>query len=305
MKSNKFFSLLVAFFASLIALPVFAQGVVVYKKDGTHVVYPYEKIDSLVTYNYDEIPPANYLTFRVDDITFKMIAIEGGTFTMGATAEQDNPNDDEFPIHEVTLDDYYLGETEVTQELWLAVMGKEPIVHITPNFSEPAWTEKNGKGAKYPAYNISYEAFLDFIGRLTVLTGKNFRVPTEAEWEFAARGGNLSRHTKYSGSNVLADVAWATGTDTIHPVKQKLGNELGLYDMSGNVWEWCSDWYGTYPSEPQVNPTGPAESGLRVLRGGARGLIEKYCRVSTRTYCPPSRVFETHGFRLALSPSKK
>ena len=209
-------------------------------------------------------------TFTVKGVSFNMIRVDGGTFTMGATSEQgSDADDDEKPAHQVTLSTYYIGETEVTQALWETVMGDNP---------------SKFKGAQRPVEMVSWEDCQKFIRKLSQLTGKNFRLPTEAEWEYAARGGNKSRGYKYSGSNNLSDITWYDGNNGIkaHVIKTKQPNELGIYDMSGNVWEWCQDYYGTYSSSAQTNPTGPYSGSNRVLRGGCWGKFAKNFRVSYR-----------------------
>ena len=216
-----------------------------------------------------------------------MVYVSGGTFTMGATSEQgSDAYGDEKPTHSVTLSSFYLCKYEVTQALWRAVMGNNP---------------SNFRGNNLPVEKVSWDDCQTFISRLNTLTGKRFRLPTESEWEYAARGGNRSRGYKYSGSNVLSDVAWYddnSGGKT-HPVGSKSPNELGLYDMSGNVWEWCSDGYGTYSSSSQTNPTG-ASSGLhRVYRGGC--WLDDAGRSSNRGSNPPGCRFRSLGLRLALS----
>ena len=228
-------------------------------------------------------------TFTVNGVSFTMVGVEGGTFTMGATSEQgtSDPYDDEYPTHSVTLSDFAIGETEVTQELWQAVMGNNPSY-----FS----------GTNLPVEYVTWNDCQTFISRLNTLTGKNFRLPTEAEWEYAARGGNKSRGYKYAGSNTLSDVAWYydNSSSKTHPVKQKQANELGLYDMSGNVFEWCQDWFGTYSSSAQTNPTGPASGSRRVGRGGCWGNDAWICRVSYRNSNTPTNYFSNLGLRLAL-----
>ena len=235
-------------------------------------------------------------TFTANGVSFKMIRVDGGTFTMGATSEQgDDAKSDESPTHRVTLSSYYIGETEVTQELWQAVMGSNPSY-----FS----------GSRNPVECVSWNDCQDFITKLNRLTGQNFRLPTEAEWEFAARGGNKSRGYKYAGSNTIGNVAWywesipsqssgnaGYGTQN---VATKSPNELGLYDMSGNVWEWCQDWYGSYSSSSQTNPTGPSSGSNRVLRGGGWLNYAWYCRVSFRNLDPPDFRCGDLGLRLAL-----
>ena len=237
--------------------------------------------------------------YTVNGVSFKMVGVEGGTFTMGATAEQgSNAESHEKPTHQVTLSSYCIGQTEVTQELWVAVMG-----------SNPSYFKGN---LQRPVEYVSWDDCQTFITKLNRLTGANFRLPTEAEWEYAARGGNKSQGYKYSGSNTIGNVAWyydnaySMGRNNsnygTHPVATKAPNELGLYDMSGNVWEWCQDWYGSsyYSSSPTNNPTGPTTGSYRVYRGG--GWIDGAgsCRVSHRNYASPSGTFIDLGLRLAL-----
>ncbi len=239
-------------------------------------------------------------TLTVDGVEFTMVAVEGGTFTMGATSEQgtDDPWDDEYPTHEVTLSDYYIGETEVTQGLWEAVMG------YTPTESGSQWSSSYGLGDDYPAYYISWNDCQSFITKLNELTGKTFRMPTEAEWEYAARGGNKSQGYKYSGSNTIGNVAWysSNSNSTTHSVKGKVANELGIYDMSGNVYEWCSDWYGDYSADAQTNPTGAESGSYRVFRGGDWNYDARVCRVSDRCDIGPSYRNYDGGLRLVLLP---
>ena len=236
---------------------------------------------------------ASSQTFTVNGISFKMVKVGGGTFQMGSNDSE--ADSDEKPVHSVTLSDYYIGETEVTQALWEAVMGSKPSYN-------GGWTSSYGLGDSYPAYGVSWDDCRIFISKLNSLTGKNFRLPTEAEWEFAARGGRNSNGYKYSGSNTLGNVAWYTdnsGSQT-HPVKTKQANELGLYDMSGNVWEWCQDWYGSYSSESQTNPKGAASGSDRVRRGGGWDSDAGYCRVAFRNWGSPGNRIINLGLRLAL-----
>lgn len=276
---------------ALCELPLMAQGVIVYKKDGSKVKYPYETIDSIVTYNYDDViedEVGENRTFTVNGVSFTMVAVKGGTFTMGATSEQTGADSNESPTHLVTLSDYYIGETEVTQELWQAVMGSNPS-NFTGNLQRPV--EK-----------VSWNDCQTFITKLNALTGETFSLPTEAEWEYAARGGNKAQGYLYSGSNTIGDVAWYTSnsSSTTHPVKTKQPNELGIYDMSGNVWEWCSDWYGSYSSSAQTDPVGPSSGSYRVLRGGGWHGNATGCRVASRNYCTPAYVVSSLGLRLSL-----
>ncbi len=245
-------------------------------------------------------------TFTVNGVSFVMKYVEGGTFMMGATPEQrKDANDNEKPAHQVTLNSFLMGESEVTQALWQAVMGSNP---------------SSFKGDNLPVERVSWEDCQEFIRKLNEQTGQRFRLPTEAEWEYAARGGQKSRGYKYSGSNTLDAVGWyyensgnrrlddsnwqsdqlnANNCRT-HEVKTKQPNELGIYDMSGNVWEWCQDWYGSYSSSAQSNPTGASSGYYRVLRGGGWSSRARYCRVSYRSGRSPSYRDGDLGFRLAL-----
>ena len=228
-------------------------------------------------------------TFTVNGVTFKMVAVEGGTFTMGATAEQGSDAYDlDKPAHQVTLSSYCIGETEVTQALWQAVMGTNPS-YFAGDLNRPV-------------EQVSWNDCQTFINKLNELTGKTFRLPTEAEWEYAARGGKRSQGYKYAGSNDINEVSWYwdNSSDGTKPVATKAPNELGLYDMSGNVWEWVQDWYGSYSSESQTNPTGPASGSYRVFRGGSWGISARYCSVSYRSVDNPSNTIYSLGLRLAL-----
>ncbi len=232
-------------------------------------------------------------TFTVGGVTFTMKLVEAGTFQMGGTGNYEGK-----PIHSVTISkDYYMGETEVTQALWKAVTGYSPTSDVYYS-----WSSTYGLGDNYPAYYISYEDVQSFITKLNDLTGENFRMPTEAEWEFAARGGNKSKGYTYSGSNIIGDVAWYNGNSSskTHAVKTKAANELGIYDMSGNVWEWCSDWKGTYSSSAQTDPTGPTTGTNRMFRGGSWYDIAEGCRCANRSYGIPSLRSHNLGVRLAL-----
>ena len=229
------------------------------------------------------------LSAELNKLINNMVYVSGGTFTMGGTSEQgSDAYDDEKPTHNVTLSSYYICKYEVTQALWRAVMGSNP---------------SNFKGDNLPVECVSWNDCQTFINRLNSYTGRNFRLPTEAEWEFAARGGNYSRHYKYSGSNYIGDVAWYddnSGNRT-HPVGTKQPNELGLYDMSGNVYEWCSDWYGSYSSYSQSDPTGPNSGSNRVFRGGRWGIFAGFCRSSYRSGYTPGNSNYYLGLRLVLS----
>ena len=237
-------------------------------------------------------------TIYANGVPIEMIAVQGGTFTMGCTSEQGSDcDDDESPSHKVTLSDYCMGETEVTQALWKAVMGSAPSYN-------GGWTSEYGVGSDYPAYRVSWNDVQEFIRKLNQKTGRDFRLPTEAEWEYAARGGSWSLGYKYSGGSTLGDVAWYDGNSgsKTHPVGTKAPNELGLYDMSGNVWEWCSDWIGSYSSVSQTNPRGPSSGSIRVLRGGGWHFSSGCCRVSNRSTGSPVNRSYGIGFRLVLVP---
>ena len=239
--------------------------------------------DSIVTLNLEVLtdPP---ITFTVNGVSFKMMRVRAGTFMMGATPEQGtDAQANETPAHQVTLTrDYFMAETILTQELWTAVMGttvqEEEIKSIGKH-------EGLGYGANYPMYCISYYDCLNFIERLNQLTGITFRMPTEAEWEYAARGGHLSRGYKYPGSNNAIEVAWNVDRDPdnkLHEVKQLLPNELGLYDMAGNTWEWVYDNHRTYTEESQIDPIGDTLSTAIYIRGGSTYYPNTYNRVSSR-----------------------
>ena len=223
-------------------------------------------------------------TFTVNGVSFKMIKVEAGTFEMG------DDEDDDCPTHEVTLTrDYYIGETPVTQALWEAVMGNNP---------------SQFQGRNRPVENVSWNDCMEFVKKLKRLTNQDFRFPTEAEWEFAARGGNSSEGYEFAGSDDLDDVGWYNDNsdDETHPVKRKSANELGIYDMSGNVWEWCWDWYDSdyYDESPERNPTGAASGSSRVGRGGSWSIDAGGCRVALRFRVRPGTRYYDLGFRLAL-----
>ena len=224
-----------------------------------------------------------------DGICIEMVKVEAGTFMMGATSEMKNPYDDEKPVHQVTLtNDYYMGKYEVTQALWQVVMGKNPSYF---------------KGDNLPVNYVRWKDCQRFISKLNSMTGRKFRLPTEAEWEYAARGGKKSRGYQYSGSSNISDVAWYDGNsgDKTHPVGSKQANELGIYDMTGNVLEWCQDWYGSYYSSSQTNPTGATSGSRHVNRGGSWA---KNVRRSSPS-CRYGAIYVDRdldlGFRLALS----
>ena len=237
-------------------------------------------------------------TFKVNGVSFTMVFVEGGAFAMGGTFEQEWYNYfsfdyDEYPVHRVQLSSYSIGQTEVTQDLWQAVMGSNP--------SYFSFTNKYNFDLQHPVENVSWYNVQEFITRLNLLTGLTFRLPTEAEWEYAARGGNQRHGFIYAGSDIIEDIAWNNDSIT-HTVATKAANELGLYDMSGNVWEWCQDWYDEtyYSISPILNPIGPDTGSMRVRRGGCYGLNDKGLRIADRGMSSPTTVSKLIGFRLAI-----
>ena len=235
-------------------------------------------------------PFGNTITIPVKNgISIEMVKVEAGSFNMGATPEMQAPYEVEKPVHRVTLtNNYYIGKYEVTQALWQAVMGSNPSYF---------------KGDDLPVEQVSWNDCQDFISKLNAMTGKRFRLPSEAEWEYAARGGKKSRGYQYSGSNTLGDVAWYEGNSgsKTHAVGTKQPNELGIYDMTGNVYEWCQDWYGSYSSSPQTNPIGAVSGSSRVDRGGSWFFTAKHCRSSYRFNLTPGYRLNFLGLRLVLS----
>jgi len=223
----------------------------------------------------------------VNGVDFVMVAINGGSFLMGSPPIEKGRSLDEFQ-HKVTLSDYFISETPVTQSLWESVVGRR-----VGNF----------KGDNNPVESISWNRCQDFIERLKQLTEKKYQLPTEAQWEFAARGGICSKGFIYSGSNDLDNVGFYIDNcynKTFH-VKSMLSNELGIYDMSGNVWEWCQDWYGEYDRNFPTDPQGVSSGELRVFRGGSWSREPKDCRNANRC-CGESGLSRSNiGFRLALS----
>ena len=264
----------------------------------------------------DDVTEASTLKERVE---LMMVKVEGGTFIMGQTTSgleensltkaesdaQDNnaPRPDELPLHKVTLSDFEISKYEVTQGLWKEVMGT----------LEPCWSAaKYGEDDDRAMDGVDWDDANRFIERLNLLTGGNWRLPTEAEWEFAARGGVKSKDYRYSGSNDVNESGWfkESGSEHMNKVGLKVANELGLYDMSGNAFEWCHDWYGAYSDIDQVNPKGPSDAdkeyvfagknvSTHVLRGGHWQSSSFGLRVSFRTKIPTSNYKPKAGFRIS------
>lgn len=238
-------------------------------------------------------PSAKSLPERITDPVTGMglLLVKGGCFQMGSNDEYKT---DHHPVHEVCVSDYYLGEFEVTQEQWLKVIEKNPSYF-------------NQCGSRCPVEKVSWHDTQDFIKQLNGMSGKNYRLPTEAEWEYAARGGGQSGTWSWSGTNdetALIDYAWyqENSEGKTHPVGLKKPNGLGLYDMSGNVYEWCQDWYGdsNYQESPRNDPQGPPEGMYRVLRGGSRSSPEFDLRTYARGRNEPEAPSASNGFRLLL-----
>lgn len=270
------------------------------------------RIKSSTTYKLTLLKPATgkvvtapVTTYKANGVSFKMVMVKGGTFTMGATQEQGKDVwRDEKPAHQVTLSSYYIGQTEVTQELWQAVMGNNP-AHF--------------KNAKRPVESVEKKDINEFIKKLNQLTGRKFRLPTEAEWEFAARGGTLSKGYKYAGSDDLTAVAWYGGNSSgqaTRTIASKRANELGIFDMSGNVYELCLDWYDAYKAgnqkDPVTNPPLDEDgdedidefSAFFVGRGGSVSSNAEQCRVTYRRPFSQSESYDYLGLRLALSAAE-
>ncbi|MBK8491686.1 MAG: formylglycine-generating enzyme family protein [Saprospirales bacterium] len=220
-----------------------------------------------------------------------MVSVPGGTFTMGCTSEQGSDCDgDEEPAHQVTLSSFKIGKYEVTQAEWKAVMGENP--------------SRFSGCDQCPVEQVSWDDVQEFLKKLNQLTGGNYRLPTEAEWEYAARGGQKSQQNKFAGSQNLDGVGWYdTNSDSkTHPVGGKTPNELGIYDMSGNVREWCADhWHENYKGAPTDGRawTSGGDSARRVVRGGSWGSVDWYCRVSRRYRNGTDLRGVNDGFRLA------
>ena len=235
--------------------------------------------------------PEHSLEIKVGEVCFYMQPINGGWYNKGASPKRynlDEWDEKEHPVHRVGISSFYMNRYEVTNELWNAIMDTNPSVF---------------KDAKLPVQNVSWSAVQEFIKKLNLETGRHFRLPTDAEWEFAAKGGIYSKEYRYAGSNDLDEIAWCkmNSGDTPHEVGTKKPNELGLYDMSGNVVEWCSDWYGELEDQTVADPQGPSSGLYRVGHGGAWKADINFCRPNVRLYDQPTAYYDYLGFRLALN----
>ena len=283
MKTNKLLKSIMLGGLCAVALLTYAEQVKVvkvYNHGKAYIAHKLSDFEYLQIEDIDASELSEFIptveTFTVNGVSFDMIKVEGGTYKMGSTV-----SDDEKPIHDETVATFQIGKTEVTQELWEAVMGSNP---------------SNFKGeANLPVEKVSWTDCNTFITKLNAAIGKNFRLPTEAEWEYAASGGNKSQGYTYSGSNTIEDVAWYkdNASSKTHPVAQKQPNELGIYDMSGNVWEWTSDKYSTDYNSDRT-------SSNRVLRGGGWYYVATHSRFASRNSNSESSANDGLGLRLAL-----
>lgn len=277
-------------------------------RDGFVVFSSGNERDTVHIRQYGKFAFGNAYTETVGGVSFKMIYVQAGRFTMGATSEQglSNPDSDEYPTHTVTLTkDYYIGEYEVTQRLWYVVMGTTVEQQRAKSRYDYGL---RGVGSNYPMYYVNWYEAQEFCTKLSQMTGKKYALPTEAQWEYAARGGRKSMGHKYSGG----DVGWYDGNSkseayssgAAHPVGQRKANELGIYDMSGNVWEWCQDKYSSsyYSVSPPDDPTGPSFGTGHVLRGGSWHYNANRCRVSNRSNFRHESRGSSNGFRIVLLP---
>ena len=273
---------------------VFVFGWPLYSKYGLSTAN-IECVDSEATEHIDSYIETAF------DLNMTMIWVEGGEFLMGCTSEQGNCDSDEQNVRRVTVDGFYIGMLEVTQSQWEKVMGTS----IYQQKSKTVYDKTYGVGPDYPMYYVSWDEATEFCRLLSNKTGRTYTLPTEAQWEYAARGGKKAEGTKYAGSNVVDAVAWYTDNSgsTTHVCGSKRANALGIYDMSGNVWEWCKDWYASsYVSYDTNNPTGPSSGSHRVNRGGSWYNYASYCRVASRSFYAPSYCDSNLGFRVVCIP---
>lgn len=261
--------------------------------------------DSQTGYASQPAPAANQdFIETVWGINMKMIWVEGGDFLMGCTSEQSDCDSDEQNVRRVTVDGFYIGMLEVTQSQWEKVVGTS-IYQQWTKAGISSGSPTRGVGPDYPMYCVSWDEAMEFCRLLSNKTGRTYTLPTEAQWEYAARGGNKNEGAKYAGSNMIDAVAWYTdnsGSST-HIVGSKRANALGIYDMSGNVWEWCKDWYAdSYVSYDTNNPVGPSSGSHRVRRGGCRHDCASNCRVANRHCNSPLYRDDGLGFRVVCLP---
>ncbi len=257
-----------------------------------------EKFPSLPTQKDSD----GFFQERTLGINMKMIYVEGGSFWMGCTSEQGSDcGEDEYPLHRVNLASYYISECEITQEQWWNVMKNS---YYQQQRRQGAEFSVNKLKSNYPVTDVSWEDAQAFCKELSAKTGRKYRLPTEAEWEYAARGGKNSKGRKYSGSSLVENVAWSTenSDEYVHPVGRKVPNELGLYDMSGNVWEWCADSYREYRRDAYSSNAESYIGENRVLRGGSWDDAVRYCRVSARYYDHQENRDSYTGFRVVCEP---
>ena len=240
----------------------------------------------------------------IREMISNMVKVDGGTFYMGAQSDSveylnydENATSWEAPVHEVTVSPFFINKYEVTQNLWEAIMGATP-----NNESSMQWEKEFGKGDKYPAYRISYKEVETFIGKLNEFTGLNFALPTEAQWEYAARGGKDTQYTLYAGGDNVIEFAWIdSNSDKCSEIGMKYPNALGLYDMSGNVWEMCQDWYCQYTEEAVTDPVGEEyNQGYKVFRGGSWNTNAQQARVTARYQQGIHYRDYNTGFRLVI-----
>ena len=259
------------------------------KTDATDVLDTDEIVDDVTIVDYSHVKIEKQLNPIIQNLINNMIRVKGGLFIMGTTIQYLSKRADNIPAHTVQISSFSIGKFEVTQEEWVTVMNDNPSCFI---------------GAKKPVERVSWDDCQSFIHKLNLMTVMNFRLPTEAEWEFAARGGNFSNNYKYAGNNVLNDVAWCeyNSDSCTHDVGSKKPNELGIYDMNGNVWEWCQDWYNEdyYAKSSVIDPQGPGIGSCRVKRGGSWSSVDKYCLIPNRGHYSPNGRLSDLGFRLAL-----
>ncbi len=275
--------------------PIFIHGDYIYEhEDFTKIDY----VNGIIVNWADDIEISEEQRTVILNLIDNMVKVEGGNFLMGAqnsNAQSDNydleARDDERPVHEVILNNYYIGRYEITQREWRTVMEYDL-----------DWPEVYGNGDDIPAYNVSRSDAIRFLEKLSAMTRLSFQLPSEAQWEFAARGGNYSHNYRYSGSNYTDNVAWHKNNagNMPHPVGEKQPNELGLYDMSGNLWEWCLDSYKPYPDTPQDNPVSMG-GNLFVLRGGSWTYLPSYCRVTCRDTFEGNAASVSVGFRVSVT----